>query len=230
MVQRRRKTRHLEADLLRIRSLLDSPIGFHIRGEADRKFAVRLQAAEPRFAELAALLRPLGDLVIVPEGRDPLGVMRLFVDESGTIMAAAFVAGGVPPELVITIESYRSDGENWTTTRSSRHVEDMPFEHKRHVAEAAAPAFMVEAHRAHVLGVPTKTLAIIRTREDAIAVLGQTNQRTKEWRSAQSPDALLERDLRQLLKNDFARTGKQWQRRLDRLRTKSVPVATLRRK
>ncbi|MBV8760359.1 MAG: hypothetical protein JO257_23910 [Deltaproteobacteria bacterium] len=100
---------------------------------------------------------------------------------------------------------YSSDGDRiWLTQvtfRRSLTVAGAPFVHPTWVTYGKGHLYALAAHRRRHLG----TLQSMRTQADVCTWMTDTANRIAAWRDTQTPDALLEWDLRQMLGGRYDR-------------------------
>lgn len=219
---------HKQADeferALRItREDMASPDPFRLATEHDHALVALLEAARPEQQALEACgFTVLGDIVVQASSTS---IVRGFVDPARTTAAFLVVARTAPTTVRVQLSSYMLDEMFATTRRPFQVLAEPPSVHRQALDAKLPPATMLARHRAFAaLDDETRTLQRIGSREELLAELVRFWRATVRWREAQSPDALLDADLRNLLGVHHARTGAYWARRLrDRL-----PTATLR--
>ena len=139
----------------------------------------------------------LGGFVQVPAGRSPAGAMRGITDEAGTTFGWIGKVG--PQRVDATLLISASDTDSYVTVLSpvrAGFLASPPFVHHDRVT-VGGPGAALAAHKQRVAAVTG--LHTVRTLDELQATLGRLRERTIDWRAAQSPDALLDADLRSIL-------------------------------
>jgi hypothetical protein len=164
-----------------------------------------VQAAEPR-----PNVTVLGD-VAQTRGRQTPIVLRWFVDAAGTTFGCVGNVGGLR-----MMRLYSSDGTNIYMTasmwRSFAPPPSAPFIKPGFVPYQKGRAYGLTFHQKAMT--KARDLVAIHTLDELCAFLNETSRLIVEWRAAQTPDALLEYDLRTLLGKRYDRYAKALARHL----------------
>lgn len=222
-VKRKRRADEFERRLREVREDAGRGCPYRVPRDGDRELLDLLHAAEGVGGELAACdFRVLGDLVVQLEGRPASGAVRAFVDRAGTTCALVLMMRERATPI-LRLGSWAGDRTFVTGRMPDASLAQPPSIH-RAVVDAKLPhADMVARHRALAGDAPLRAIA---SRDELLAELVVHYDAIARWRASQSPDELLDADLRCVLGAAYARSGKAWARRL----RGKLPEATLRRR
>jgi hypothetical protein len=153
--------------------------------------------------------RELGDLV--QERLDGTLTMptRWFVDDAGT---ACGWFGIVPTSMarqVMILFSEGANGEYYVTSRGGANsgTASPPTEHRASCRWADGLAQQLQVHRAQIPAADGASLTKVGTLDEATSLVDRMRKAKAAWRAKQSYDALLEKDLRQILQDRYPSVG-----------------------
>lgn len=217
----RARDRAFERQFHAVREQIELPVQMTVLGPAPLSEVLEAHAIVTK--ELNACgLRELGDIAMrLPDGT-LTGLIRTHVDVSRTIVAELLVPAVEIDRAYVFCESFTTSGSYVTEPGRSGGARP-PSTRTQSVAVTASIAALVEAHRAWISGTPQIAW---RTLDELMARKAETRRLLLAWRAAQSPEALLEADLRSLLGEAFEHDGARWSKHL----RAALPRAVLVRK
>ena len=157
----------------------------------------------------------LGDQIEENDDGTPVGTSRWFVDGTGTICGWF---GALPvkqtPGKYRTVMLFFSESDGGDFLVTSRGAPELgvarpPTTHRQFVAWSDGIARALERHRSLIESVAgsAPTLRRVSSFEDAVALLVRHREHIAAWRAAQPADALLEADVRNVLRERYAEFG-----------------------
>lgn len=237
ILRRRRWLAMIEAGFNELQAAIAGPL--IVRNAADElRDLIELRGVTNQFDdELSSCgFRVLGDLVIEAGGAPKLIAVKAYVDSAATtfvyVNAIKIVQANARAfrqyvrrhgtRVVLEFESYSRE-ESWSTRRGEgrAQVEWPPFCHEQVMAPELDLAQMLARHREQ-LPTDSSVLMKLASIEDMVAELPRVHDRTRAWRAQQSPDMLLDADLRGLLGKHYERLGEVVKRRVSRPLPKAV--------
>ena len=186
-------------------------------GPADALSGDQLAIYDANTREMrSAGLTVLGDQIEEQDDGSPAGMSRWFVDASGTI-GGWF--GAVPvrrsPGTFRTLMLFFSESESGQFLTTSRGAPELglarpPTLHRQFVAWNEGIPRALERHRSLVESADGgAVLRRVATLEDVLALLARHRRHIADWRAKQPPDALLEADARNVLRDRYGELGPQ---------------------
>ena len=192
---RRRRLRALAEQYRRVRDQSTIPATY-APATGSQRADRDVMAAEP-----PPNVTVLGDIAQTRPGQPPL-VLRWFVDAAGTTFGCVGAVAGLR-----LMRLYSSDGTHVYTTASTwRHFApppSAPFIKPGFVPYQKGRGYGLEFHQKAMT--KATNLVALRTIDELCTFLTETSKRIVEWRASQTPDALLEYDLRTLLGKRYDR-------------------------
>jgi len=165
-------------------------------------------------------LSVLGDFIEEQDDGTAMGRSRWFVDATGTISGWFGAIPGKPgkgePGAFRTLMLFFSETEAGHFVTTSRGTPELglarpPTTHRQFLPWSDGIAKAIEQHRSFVDHVGGAGAALRRTPtlDDVVALLGRQRAHIAAWRAAQARDALLEADVRNVLRERYAELGPQ---------------------
>jgi len=162
----------------------------------------------------SAGLTVVGDLIEEQDDGSPAGTSRWFVDASGEIggwfgaVPARGSAGKYRSLMLFFSEA--GNGQFLTTSRGAPEIgiARPPTLHRQFVAWTEGISAAIERHRSLIESVAAgSTLHRVATLDDVVELLRRHRRHIAEWRAKQPPDALLEADARNILRDRYNELG-----------------------
>lgn len=212
------RMREVEQGLRDARAGADGPSPFRVATGHD---AALLEALRMLDSQQEALMadgyRMLGSLIAEREGA-PVMASWVLVSGAGTTVATLSVALK-SRRTYVALGSYDGDRHVSTVRGEAPALARPPFVDVTYLPGDTSIAKLLAAH------VPPAGALVVASLDDVLARVRDLRERTQAWRAAQSPDELLDADLRALLGKAYDKRGKVW---AAKLRDK-LPQATARR-
>jgi hypothetical protein len=177
------------------REAMASEIDYRAPTSEDAKLVKALDGQRAKQAALVALgFRHVGDLVLVVRSTGRVhGAVRILLDELDKTCALLVASYGYG---MIQFESHTDTQELVTShSRSDNYIEAGPTSQRQFVN---AKESVAAAYRSHVEFAKSATVTFA-TLEELMKVMQVAHDRLLAWRATQSPDSLLDRDLRKIL-------------------------------
>lgn len=159
-------------------------------GERDATAVAKLDAS-PLSLALAASWRVVGDRVCYRDGLSTGMAVRIFLDGTGTIVAALIHATNLP-FVRCYMYSFSPDTEYWTLPHQYRGLALGPQSRMAAANEAAGFDALVRRHR-ELVG-EADDLLTMASADEVVAQWKGFFQRSVQWRDSQEDSALFETD------------------------------------
>lgn len=216
-VQRRIALARAERMIRDLRAMVGGDQLFRAPGSDEAGLVARLQDdASEEQAMVALGFTVLGDLAFHRTDQPALGIMRVLVDSTKTILGYLVVLPQSPTNPRCVLESYSRSLE-FSSMRAERNatLATAPSSCQQQLAANLDHAELVAKHRDLARpGDPDDSLIRVTSLDELIPVLLRFQTLVADWRAAQPPDELLDADLRGLLGVHYARLGERWKKRL----------------
>ncbi|HYM25894.1 MAG TPA: hypothetical protein VEU08_21905 [Vicinamibacterales bacterium] len=213
---RRRQIEPLANGLERLRHAATRDVRRRPPGAADAMTAAQEALYESNTREMRdAGLSVLGDFIEEQDDGTVMGRSRWFVDGSGTISGWF---GAIPvknaPGTFRTLMLFFSETDAGQFVTTSRGTPELglarpPTTHRQFLPWNDGIPKAIERHRSFVESVGGAGAALRRTSalDDVVALLGRQRAQIAAWRAAQPSEALLEADVRNVLRERYAQLG-----------------------
>ncbi|MBV8763012.1 MAG: hypothetical protein JO257_37345 [Deltaproteobacteria bacterium] len=207
--KRAEQMKRFEQALRDAREAAEGPSPYRVaRAETDGELLALLRIADShREALESSGFRSLGDLVVERRG-EALMVSRMLVSHDGVTLAAISVTRKNPTRVFVALSSYTGERQHATTRGEVPSLARPPFVSITNLPPDTSIEKLVAAH------VAPEGARVTASIDDVLARLAELRERTVTWRASQSPDELLDADLRALLGKAYDKGGKMWAAKL----------------